>query len=174
MSAVLFLAAGAVPLATYVAPDGAAAQAGLTCTDNHWIRDVSDGNKVVGVGPASRGYQLEDDLPGYPVGHIFMLCSKPTSVVHYLQNQIPASGTPNGKLWVGVNVAQHYAIDAGATGPGPHEAFTVVCAGSHQEFLHWVFEGDDTFTIATQPPTVWTSPPSFGLPGTLYNISGMC
>jgi hypothetical protein len=49
-----------------------------------------------------------------------------------------------------------------------------VPAASHQERIHWAFEGDDTFTIATQPPTLWTSPPSFALPGTLYNISGMC
>jgi hypothetical protein len=90
------------------------------------------------------------------------------------RTRVPLPAPPNGKLWVGVNVGQHYAIGATATGPGPHEAFTVVCAGTHKERIHWAFEGDDTFTISTQPPTLWTSPPSFALPGTLYNISGMC
>jgi hypothetical protein len=174
MSAVLAFAAAAVPFATNAAPGEAAAQAGLTCTNNHWIRDVSDANKIVGVGPSTSGFQLEDDVAGYPVGHIFTLCTNPANRVHYLQNQIPAGGTPNGKPWVGVTVGQHYAITAAATGPGPHEAFTIVCTGSHQERIHWAFQGDDTFTIATTPPTLWTSPPSFGLPGTVYNISGMC
>ena len=146
---------------------------GLHCSINHWMKDVSDGNKLVGVDPV-HGDQLTDNLPGYPVNHIFVVCTNGNGQV-YLQNQIPSAGIPNGgRLWVGVNRFAHYAITASATAPGPHEAFAAVCTGNHTERIHWAFEGSDTFTIAAEPPTLWTNPPGSGFPGTRYQISGVC
>ena len=87
---------------------------------------------------------------------------------------MPSDGTQGAHWWVGVDVGQHYAITADATAPGPHEAFAVICTGAHQERIHWAVDGDDMFTIATTPPGVWTTPPPIGLPGTQYEISGLC
>ena len=173
------LTALAVPVSLALSSSGPASAAlapigwpGYHCTANHWMKDVSDGDQLLGVSPGG-GLQLTDGAAGYPTDHVFVLCS--LNGLYYLQNQIPAAGIPNGgRMWVGVNVGAHYALTDMATGPGPHEAFSIICTGKNQERIHWADEGSDMFTIATTPPTLWTSPPSAALPGTLYEISSVC
>jgi hypothetical protein len=163
----------AVPAAVSAAQPAPKKAVRFSCTINHWIRDVSNGNRLVGIS-VSGGLQLaETPTTGYPANFIFELCSDGNGQ-YYLQDQIPGAGTPFNHPWVGVNVADHYAITATAIGAGPHEGFAPVCAGKGQEYIHWALAGSDMFTIATQPPTMWTQPPASGLPGTLYNISGVC
>lgn len=166
----LGLGLGARPASATLAPIG---YPGLHCTTNHWMKDISDGGRLVGVDP-NHGEQLTDSLPGYPTNHVFVVCSNGNGQL-YLQNQLPFAGIPNGgRLWMGVNSYAHYAITASATAPGPHEAFAAICTGNHTERIHWAFQGSDTFTIATEPPTLWTNPPGAALPGTRYQISGVC
>ena len=184
LAAAGLLAAAVLPLTGGSSLASAAAPTlgwpGLTCTSNHWIKDVSNGGKVIGVGPQSSGWQLEDSPPNaYPTGDIFLLCSNGNGQ-YFLQEQLPPVGSPNystkatNHWWIGVDVGQHYAITADATAPGPHEAFAIECTAAHQERIHWAVDGDDMFTITTVPPSLWTTPPPVGLPGTQYEISGVC
>jgi hypothetical protein len=174
--AVLLLSVVAIPATSADVPSASAATLGwpgLICSANHWIRDVSNGNKLVGVnvhGP----FQMEDDpQAGYPMNYVFVFCHN-GSGQEFLQSQYPSSNIPGSHLWVSANVGAHYALTDTATGPGPNEAFFARCAGPGREYIHWAVNADDTFTIATTPPSLWTGPPSEGLPGTLYNISGVC
>ncbi len=173
LAAAVLPLAGLIPVAaagatTHTAAKPAVQPAPFTCTTDHWIRDISEvGQPLLEVNPFD-GDQLQDNRTwaGYPTNYIFTLCTDDDGTF-YLQNQIPGNGST--AEWVGVNTVARNAVTDTAGGPGPHEGFSVECAGPNQEYLNWDTSGLG-YTIATNPPTVWAGGPV----GTLYEISGLC
>ena len=134
---IVALAAVSYPLAVSHTPKASASAPPITCTINHWMRDVSQtGTPLVGVDPGDNDQLVDEaNAVGYPTNFIYELCAE--GGLFYLENQMPGGQV---HPWIGDNSALDNAVTDTADGPGGY--------------------GGSRLSAGASPANIWSSRPT--------------